>query len=180
MKQLILILSLLFSFSLVFSDPIEDMTREEAEKLTKYLKENPYIVDYCDCCDNNPGGDRYSATLILVNSTEIIPCSYAPERFSVKIDGIVVCSGYIDRAGKFENVEFQGYVYDNEFGGQTLATLNYHFAYSKNKVVRLGQAISVPVDAAYDCNPLKTFPSANSAGSYVKQYKKFLKKNQSP
>ena len=132
-RKLFVLLFFCFAFLAVMADPIEDMTMEEAKSLVKYLKDNPYLVDYCDCCDKNPGGERVFASLIRVDATEIIPCTYDASRYSVKLTATVIAGGNVNTKGKMESVEIQGHVYENEFDYPTLATLNYHFAYSEEK-----------------------------------------------
>ncbi len=176
-RKLIAVLFFCFTFFTVIADPIEDMTMEEAKNLVKYLKDNPYLVDYCDCCDRNPGGERIFASLIRVSNTEIVPCTYDESRYSVKLTATVIAGGYIDKKGEMENIEFQGHVYENEYDYPTLATLNYHFTYQKGKVIRLGDAIKYEIDRAYNCNPLTAFPPAKNMGEFQKPYQKFLKKN---
>lgn len=161
----------------LFADPIEDMTQTEAQQLVEYLKNNPYLVDYCDCCDDVNGVEnRIYAKLIHVESTEIVPCSYDDNKVSVKIKGTVIVGGHVNAKGVMEGVEAQGYAYENDNGSPTLATLNYHFAFYKGKVVRLGNAISVNTED-YKCNALKQFPASDEMGDNEADYKAYLKKN---
>jgi hypothetical protein len=88
MKFLFLFVVLLISrFS--FADAWDAVTKEEAEKVVAELKVNPYIFDYCDCCDTE--GDYATVSyLVKVKSAEIVPCSWSDEYFSVVLDVEVI------------------------------------------------------------------------------------------
>ena len=175
-KRIVSVFLLFFLAFTAFADPTEDMTIEEAATLVSYLKDNPYIVDYCDCCDDlKPGGERVYAKLILVEKAEIIPCTYSPEKFSVILHGTVVAGGIVNEDGRMTGVEIQGYAYELDNGEPALAALNYHFAYQNGKVVRLGKVVEVNQD--YACNPLHFFPSHKELGDFGIPYKSFLDKN---
>lgn len=87
MKYLIGIF-LLFSTFVAKADAWDDLTKEEAEKVVAYLKLNPYIFDYCDCCsDTDLPKD---VLLVKVESASIVTCDWKPEAFSVKIETTIL------------------------------------------------------------------------------------------
>jgi hypothetical protein len=167
----------IFACTGLHADPIEDLTKEEAAALVNYLEKNPFLVDYCDCCDDlNAPENRVYAKLIFVEKAEIVPCSYNDEKVSVKITGTVVTGGTVNAEGVMEGVEVQGYAYENENGSPTLATLNYHFVYQEGVVKRLGSIVKVNTDD-YKCNPLSAFPLAEETADFEKPYKNYLQSN---
>jgi hypothetical protein len=73
---------LLLSFFLctaLFSraDYWDNLTYAEAERVVLELKKNPFIFQYCDCCG-------HSMVLVEVQTTEIIPCSWLEDAYSVR------------------------------------------------------------------------------------------------
>lgn len=82
LKTAILAFLYLFSHN-IYADPWEDLTLDEAEEVKAYLKKNPFILDYCDCC-NYKG--EYAAKVFLrkVRSYKIVPCDWAEGKYSVK------------------------------------------------------------------------------------------------
>lgn len=86
MKYIIIVLSSLFSF-LSFADQWDNLTYAEAEAIIAELKDNPYIFDYCDCCDSE---GEYATTIqfLKVIDTEIETCSWDENFYSVKAHSI--------------------------------------------------------------------------------------------
>lgn len=82
MKKIILPFLLLYS-SLLHADPWEDLTLEQALEVSDFLGENPYILDYCDCCDHD-GEYATKVFLLEVTFVEIIPCSWDSDYYSVE------------------------------------------------------------------------------------------------
>lgn len=86
MKYLSL-LFILFVSSLSFADAWDRVTEEEAIEIVNYLQENPYIFDYCDCCQTHDDeDDTYEVQLIKVTETRIVPCSWDNSMFAVEYD----------------------------------------------------------------------------------------------
>lgn len=83
MKLIIITLTLLLSFNSL-ADAWDNMTYSEAEKVVTELKQNPFIFDYCDCCDYD---GEYATTIefLKVTHTEIVECNWNPEMYSVKV-----------------------------------------------------------------------------------------------
>lgn len=51
MKKIIIALLLIFPAKLILADSWTELTLAQAEKAVAHIKANPYIFDYCDCCD---------------------------------------------------------------------------------------------------------------------------------
>ncbi len=75
------ILSFLLCLSITVSkaDAWDNLKEKEAKKTVKFLKKNPYIIDYCDCCT---GSEAY---LLKVVSAEIVTCDWNSEDVSIKL-----------------------------------------------------------------------------------------------
>ena len=97
MKQLITLL--FFSIPLFsFADAWDNLTFEEAENVVKELKKNPFIFDYCDCCDYK-GEYASSIEFIKVTDTEIVECNWNSEMYSVKITSELIASVQFTASG---------------------------------------------------------------------------------
>jgi hypothetical protein len=151
------------------ADAWDDLTMPQAKAVTKFLKKNPWIIDYCDCCDP---GDTY---LLLVASSEIVPCSWAPEKFSVKVK--------VTRIAKLD-VTDSGI---NEYNASPLNNLtdyvvymNYTFAYDKtNKwAVPLFKLVPYDADRNHICKGATKYPQpVNTDGKELsKEYTKWYSK----
>lgn len=76
--RIFLIFCLLFLSFNAFADPWDDVTKEEAENVVAFLKQNPFILDYCDCCDIE------SVALLKVISVKIEKSDWKDGKYSVK------------------------------------------------------------------------------------------------
>ncbi|MEY3236308.1 MAG: hypothetical protein RI883_409 [Bacteroidota bacterium] len=85
----ILIFIALFSSLTSFADAWDNLTLEEANKVVAELKENPYVFDYCDCCDFS-GEYTAEVYMIKVLNTQIVTCSWNAEFYTVNIEGFVI------------------------------------------------------------------------------------------
>lgn len=81
MKKLLLIM-LLFVSNLSLADAWDNLTMQEAEAVIDELKENPYVFDYCDCCDHE-GEYATRVYLIQVLRPKIVTCEWNNEFYSV-------------------------------------------------------------------------------------------------
>lgn len=146
MKQIVTFLfSLLLFPSLMIADPIEDMTAEEAAQVMHYLYANPYIVDYCDCCDN------YTPTLIRVYTAVTEPCSYNAERTSIKVQGQKICT--FNAGGKVQKI------FTNTEQFNEIISLNYTWGHAgKGKAQAIGKTLQLWDERT--CKEPLTYPDA--------------------
>lgn len=96
--KLFVIIFLLFISQPSFADAWDNLSLQEAEAVVKELEQNPYIFDYCDCCDNK-GEYASSIQFLKVVSSEIVPCSWDENFYSVKIETIVLCNVFYANDG---------------------------------------------------------------------------------
>jgi len=102
------------------ADPWDNLTEEQANEVVSYLKENPFILDYCDCCD---AGD---VILMKVNDVEIIPCEWDANYKSVKVYATQI--GKLERNGSYPSAfRVEHLEEDIEY----IITMNYTFVYSE-------------------------------------------------
>jgi hypothetical protein len=88
MKTIIFFFSFLIGH-FAFADAWDNLTLEEAQNVVLQLEENPYIFDYCDCCDYS--GEYASQVFLLkVTNVEIIQCEWNAEFYSVKFESIAL------------------------------------------------------------------------------------------
>jgi hypothetical protein len=83
MKYLTL-LALLFFSTLSFADAWDNLTEDEAAEMVNYLNANPYIFEYCDCCQTDAEDDRYSMELVEVSNLRVVTCSWDKDYYSVE------------------------------------------------------------------------------------------------
>jgi hypothetical protein len=74
----------IFISNFSFADAWPEMTKSEAEAVIAELKKNPYIFDYCDCCDHD-GEYAASVYLMKVTKAEIKACEMDENCFYVNI-----------------------------------------------------------------------------------------------
>ena len=76
-------LAVLFNTFFSFADAWDNLTFEEAEAVVAELKKNPYIFDYCDCCDHT-GEYATEVHFMKVTGTEIVTCDWDASYYSVQ------------------------------------------------------------------------------------------------
>ena len=86
---LVLFLFFLFQSSISRADAWDNLTMEEAKSVVAKLEKDPFIFDYCDCCDHS-GEYASKAHLLKVTGTEIVVCDWNQEYYSVKITYTVI------------------------------------------------------------------------------------------
>jgi hypothetical protein len=180
MKKLALLLILAFFTAIgsIHADPWEAMTETEAKELMAFLKKNPYVFDYCDCCDKvarEYDNRKVFGHLIKIEKMEIVPCSWDESRFSVNIvKSTILASGNIE-GGKFvsskpgeENIE----TYKKPWP----IALNYSWTIKSGKASRLYKNINYEEDEV-KCSGLLEFPKPDKVpANFKKAYQKFLKR----
>lgn len=89
MKKLIFFFCLLLLSKFTFADAWDNLTLEQAQAVVAELETNPYIFDYCDCCDRK-GEYASNAYFLKVVLAEIVPCEWDKTYYSVKITADVI------------------------------------------------------------------------------------------
>ena len=181
MKKTLLITFLAFfaSTTALFADPWDCMTEDQAKELIKYLKKNPFVLDYCDCCDagsREQDNTKLMGHLVKIESMEIVPCSWDETQFSVNVNSTtVLASGYIEK-GNF--IPEKAAADDVRFYSDSWAiAINYAWNYNGGSPVRLYKKISYTADD-FDCGKPKKFPdpkripSSKAQKAYLKYYNK--------
>lgn len=85
MKRFLVISFLLISL-ISKADAWDNLTHSQAKFVVHFLKKNPFIIDWCDCC-----GNEEPAYLIRVDSAAIVPCSWDKKQYSVISYGERIC-----------------------------------------------------------------------------------------
>jgi hypothetical protein len=185
MKNLfcVLFFSLFIQNNFLKADPWDCMTKEQAESLLAYLKENPFVFDYCDCCDKvaredaEGGFKKLMGQLLRIDKMEIVPCSWDESQFSVNIKKCsILASGF---AGDGVYIAAKIKSDDKEYYSRPWAiSLNYCFSMDKVKnPVRLFEMIDYPAEDV-NCWGFKKFPNPNTipVSKLQKAYVKFYNK----
>jgi hypothetical protein len=155
----------LFSIAL-HADPIECMTKTEAESLAKYLRTVGFVYEYCDCCNDQ------SVVLMSVNEVIVEECNYDAERWEVKIKGEKVhVFGGTDKLNLIQPND--GHREEYEF----VASLNYTYVFSGEGAlaIPLGFATKTWNDNA--CIGKLNIPAPKDYTIEDKEYIKWYKKN---
>lgn len=169
---------LLFSSSLSFADAWDNLTMEEAEAVVDELKKNPYIFDYCDCCDDETDYAS-SALFVKVISTEIVTCDWNKEFYAVEYMYELIAEVHYSKDALKASVAG----YDDLDRGSLTLYMNYTRGY--NPVTRMASSFFNMIPYEYygenprSCKPDFAYPTPKElAGVYKnKAYKKWWKKN---
>jgi hypothetical protein len=169
--RFLLIAFLAISTFTASADAWDDLTMAQAKKVQAYLKKNPWILDYCDCCDP---GDTY---LMRVVSSEIVTCTWEPSKYSVKVNALRVAKVEVNDSGINEH----NAVPMSETVSYTIF-MNYTFAYDKAGKWAVPLFKKVAYDRDHVCKGATKFPKpTNTAGNqlsneYTKWYSKRVAK----
>lgn len=112
--------------TLLWADSWDNMTYEQAEQTVKLLETDPYILDYCDCCSHD-GEYAVDVYLMKVLSTEIVPCEWNSEYFSIKAQVEVLAEIPYKEKGLVLDSSQAFYEWEKEI----LITMNYTWIYNK-------------------------------------------------
>lgn len=175
-KHLFLLLATFMSF-FSFADAWDNLSLKEAEAVVAELKANPYIFDYCDCC-NNEGEYATTIQFLKVVSTEIVPCSWDSEFYSVKAYSILLANVFYANDGPDVNQLIQPE--SDEFA--ELVFMNYTWTFQPE--LKLARPFFDIVSYSYygeDSQPCKSSfayptPTQLKKVSKDKGYKKWYKK----
>jgi hypothetical protein len=173
-----LILAFFTAIGSIYADPWECMTETEAKELMAFLKKNPYVFDYCDCCDKvarEYDNKKVLGHLIKIEKMEIVTCSWDESRFSVNIvKSTLLVSGKVE-GGKFivaEPSEEEIEIYKKPWP----ITINYSWTIKSGKTSRLYKNINYEEDVI-KCTGLLEFPKPDKVPAKLKKaYQKFLKR----
>lgn len=89
MKKIFFFFSFLLLSNVVLADAWDNLTMEQAKAVVSELESNPYIFDYCDCCDRK-GEYASQAYFLKVIHAEIVTCSWDKTFYSVQITADVI------------------------------------------------------------------------------------------
>ncbi|MCB9232115.1 MAG: hypothetical protein H6581_10650 [Bacteroidia bacterium] len=166
MKKILFSLSLLILIAQTsFADAWDALTPEQAEEVVTYLIRNPFILDYCDCCDN---GDVY---LLKVLRADIVPCSWDDEKKSVVVQAVQI--GQLERNGSYPSAYRCQPL--NEKVEYTI-TMNYTFVYSAcgNWAVPFFKEVAYPEN--HVCAGATRFPDPAENDIQDRDYKAWFEK----
>lgn len=124
MKKLILFLFVVLTSKLSLADAWDNLTMEQAKAVVAHLEENPYIFDYCDCCDIK-GEFATKAYFLKVIDTEIIPCDWDSNYYSVKVNTEMIGELKRTKTGLKTNKIMKA-----DGGGSKIIYMNYTWAYN--------------------------------------------------
>lgn len=102
------------------ADAWDNLSYEQAEDVIGYLENNPFFLDYCDCCDD---GD---VILMKYLDAEIIPCEWDSEYKSVLVYAVKI--GKLERNGSYPSA-YRVETMNEET--EYIITMNYTFVYSE-------------------------------------------------
>lgn len=181
----LMVLGLVLPFSSVQADSWDCMNRETADRLADFLSEHPYIVDYCDLCDNGISegeGQRYPLTLLHVTNVRVEVCSWDSDQWSVIMDTEPMLIGHLVEGFNYKKMSpFPGNFPEEEISflqGNLPASLNYQWTLLEGQAVRLGDAVGYEMQM--DSPAISEFPASSFITDKVekKGYDEFLKSHQ--
>ena len=159
MKKILIVLLFLCP-TFLWADPWNNLTFQQAEKVCEFLNSNPYILDYCDCCDYE-GEFATKVYLMKVKSTEIIDCDWDSEYFSIKAQVEILAEIPYIKEGPDIN---SPHLYKLE--KDLIITMNYTWAYNKQEGKAAPLFTIIPYDIYGEqklnsgyCRDFTTFPN---------------------
>ena len=181
MRLAFLLVSLLFS-TYTLADAWDNLTEEEAIAMVNYLQANPYVYDYCDCCQS---GDKevqsFKVELIKITETQIVPCSWDEGKFSVSYKYQAIATLIYDDPETIGKVLPPPLHIDDE--GDPVIYMNYTWGF--NEESKMAKPLFESIDYHYvaqyggrSCNPPFRFPKPKDlepAGKF-KAYEKWYKR----
>lgn len=154
MKKTIIFILFSFLISKANADPWDNLSYEQAVQVVEYLQENPFILDYCDCCDAS------DVILMKVIEAEIVPCEWDASSKSVKVKVLQI--GKLERNGSYPSAYRVEYMNEKT---EYIITMNYTFVYSECGKWAVPFFKVVPYDNEHVCCGATRFPNpANNAG----------------
>jgi hypothetical protein len=160
----------------VKADPWDCMSKEDAETLVEFLNKNPFVMEYCDCCDNQ------TAHLVRIRKMKIVPCHWDESQYSVAVVRYTIAAmGYVED-GEFVQVMQEPDPEDLKLYGNAeyyTPTLNYSFSRQKGKAVHLNTQTGEDRSDDVGCEGLKAFPQPKKLkkikGCWA--YRRFYRRN---
>lgn len=178
MKTLFALTCLLSLFFNAKADSWDNMTLEEAKAVVAELETNPYIFDYCDCCDAK-GEYATKVYFLRVIEATIVTCSWDASFYSVQIRSEVLAEL------KYSNNGVNVKKLKKPTGEpQQLLSMNYTWGYDPKtqKAVPFFQKITYSLypDSRNTCKKPFEFPSpkallkVNGDDAYVNWYAQYV------
>ena len=174
----ILILAFFTGIGHISADPWECMSETEVKELMSFLKKNPYVFDYCDCCDEvsrKYDNKKLFGHLIKIEKMEIVTCSWDDTQFSVNIvKSSIILSGNVEK-GKLiaADLDVKNLA---PYNGTWPITLNYCWTYKAGKISRLFKNIKYDNEDV-KCGGISEFPDPKKVpAEFKKGYQKFYRR----
>ena len=164
MKNTLITFLLLFPIVL-WADPWDNLTLQQAEQVCEFLNSDPYLLDYCDCCDYE-GEYATEIHLMKVKSTEIITCEWNPEYYSVRANVAILAEIPYIEVGPDTNS-----AYKYKLKEERVITMNYTWAYNKQKEKAAPIYTVIPYDFYGETNPDSGYCKAFTSFPNPKQIK---------
>lgn len=172
--------SILVTFPiLLFADPWDCFSEDEAVTIQNYLYKNPFLVDYCDCCDHK-GPDATKVYLMKVLHTEKIICEYDTNRFSVMVGVKIIAEIPNSKSGLLVNKPIPWLSKDN-----LIVSLNYTWGYCPERklLAPLQNILDIPGAPGIgsdkgDCKAHEEFPNPFKTKDVImdKAYREWYRK----
>lgn len=167
-----------FIAHLSFADAWDNLTYKEAEAIVAELELNPYIFDYCDCC-NNSGEYATTVHFLKVVSTEIVRCDWDDAFYSVRANSIILAGVFYADSGP----DLNQLSISSEAEMTELIYMNYTWTLHPERKVATPFFNVIPYDYYgtdnEPCNQEFAYPTPGQLKAVRKDkaYKKWYKKN---
>ncbi len=180
MKNLLFFLSFLFftQINFVKAESWDYMSKEQAEALLAYVNKNPFIFNYCDCCNDIIPENKVKpkAHLLKIEKMEIVPCPFDNTLFSVDVleCTVVATANVSDGFVSITKTESDD---KRKYAIQWALSLNYCFTLIDFVIPsRLYEAIDYKAEP-FDCSGLIEFPDPELVPEHPlkKAYSKYYK-----
>lgn len=151
-----LFLAILFVPNFLKADPWDCMSKEDAEELMVFLKKNPFVLEYCDCCDEP------TAYLVRIQRMKIVPCHWDESQYSVAVVRYrITAMGYMEDR-QFKQIQQTADPEALKLYGNAeyyTPTLNYSFSRQNGKPTRLNTQTGDDRSDDIGCGGIQAFPA---------------------
>ena len=182
MKKLILMTLSMMITHLLLADPWNNLTQAQAKATQAYLEGNPFILEYCDCCNS---GDEYAAKVYLskVISTKIVTCDWSSEHFSLKAKVKTIAE--VPYLNDKPDTKAATRANDETTEREITITMNYTWGYNPTNKKAAPLFCMIPYDIygkkntnKGSCRPFTVFPNPAKARRVIRDrdYKKWYRK----
>lgn len=157
-----------------------NFNKQQAEQLADWVRKNPFILHYCDCCHDAAiqaqGKSKEKAYLLYITQANVVPSETEAGLFSVKLRFIIMSESKVNDEGEIVSVNQDNPGLD---AASLFLSLNYDFTTRDNINLRIYEEMRwlEGMEAANNCRGLAGYPNPGEFREDLgKKYQKWASK----